>query len=118
MSPTQNSTQAVTDTFDALSADQDTRDLAAEARALIAEGEALLQRAGSLTAEAFALARNDLLKQMAALRVRVDELASDAQRRGRIARETADRYIRDNPWRSIAIAAAVGALIGAAISRR
>jgi ElaB/YqjD/DUF883 family membrane-anchored ribosome-binding protein len=118
MPQTPNVTQAVTDTFDAMSANGGRPDLAAEALALISEAEALLRRAGGLTSEAFGVAREDLVARMGVLRTKVDALAADALRRGRIARDSADRYVHDNPWQAIAIAGGVGVLVGALVCRR
>jgi len=55
---------------------------------------------------------------MGVLRTKVDALAADALRRGRIARDSADRYVHDNPWQAIAIAGGVGVLVGALVCRR
>ncbi len=94
------------------------KELMAECRKLVGDAEALLHRATGLSGDAYQLAREELDDRMVALRARYNELAGEAARRSRIARDVTDRYVRDNPWRSVATAAAVGAVFGALICRR
>ncbi|MBS0322040.1 MAG: DUF883 domain-containing protein [Proteobacteria bacterium] len=94
------------------------KELMAECRKLVGDAEALLHRATGLSGDAYALARVELDERMVALRARYNELATEAARRGRVARDATDRYVRDNPWRSVATAAAVGAVFGALLCRR
>ena len=94
------------------------RELIAECRRLLADTDALLDRVKSLSGDAYVLAREELDRKIATLRQRYDELADKASVRTQRARETNDRYVRENPWQSIAIAAATGAIMGVALSRR
>jgi len=48
----------------------------------------------------------------------VDELREDVVERSRAAAEAADRTVREHPWESVAVAAAVGFLLGMLTSRR
>lgn len=93
-------------------------ELVVECRKLMDDTNALLERAKSVSGGAYALARDELDRKIATLRVRYDELADSAMVRTQHARESTDRYVRENPWQSIAIAAAAGAIIGVALSRR
>ncbi|MEO8849606.1 MAG: DUF883 domain-containing protein [Casimicrobiaceae bacterium] len=94
------------------------RELIAECKQLLADTDALLDRAKSISSDAYTLAREELDRKLATLRVRYDELHDEAIQRTQLARDNTDRYVRQNPWQSIAIAAAVGAILGAGLSRR
>lgn len=94
------------------------RELMAECKQLLADTDALLERVKSVSGDAYALARDELDRKVATLRHRYDELADQASVRTQAARETTDRYVRENPWQSIAIAAAAGAILGVALTRR
>src|SRR3982751_5410745 len=96
-----------------------TRDnLMSEFRNLIAEGESLLRATSNLSGEALANAREQFRDQLATARARVNDYTSAAQARGREAAIMADDYVHDNPWAAIGVAAGVGFVLGALISRR
>lgn len=94
------------------------KELMTECRRLVADAEALMHRAANLSGEALTLARGEVDQRLVLLRQRYDELAAEAGRRGRHARDVTDRYVRDNPWRSVGTAAALGAVVGALLTRR
>ncbi len=94
------------------------KELTSECRRLVADAEALMHRAANLSGEALTLARGEVDQRLVLLRQRYDELAIEAARRGRHARDVTDRYVRDNPWRSVGTAAAIGAVVGALLTRR
>jgi len=94
------------------------RELIAECKQLMADTEALLERAKSVSADAYVLAREELDRKVALLRQRYELLHDEALQRTQRARETTDRYVRENPWQSIAMAAAAGAILGVAMTRR
>jgi ElaB/YqjD/DUF883 family membrane-anchored ribosome-binding protein len=48
----------------------------------------------------------------------VQELQQEAISRARAAGRVADDYVSDNPWQMVGVAAAVGFLAGALLSRR
>jgi ElaB/YqjD/DUF883 family membrane-anchored ribosome-binding protein len=94
------------------------RELVAECRQLLADTEALLDRAKTVSIDAYALARDELDRKLVTLRQRYGELADRATTGAERARAETDRYVRDNPWQSVGIAAAVGAIVGVALTRR
>jgi ElaB/YqjD/DUF883 family membrane-anchored ribosome-binding protein len=51
-------------------------------------------------------------------RERLSSLEEEAREITREAVDTADDYVRNNPWQAIAIAAAAGLVLGALLSRR
>jgi ElaB/YqjD/DUF883 family membrane-anchored ribosome-binding protein len=120
MNQTHNGTQSAVALEDvsALNRNDARQELIAECRRLVADTEALLDRIKSISSEAYALARVELDRKIATLRQRYDELADEASLRTQRARVQTDRYVRENPWQSIAIAAAAGAVLGVALTRR
>ena len=102
----------------AISSDDARRELVQECRQLIADAEALFERTKAISADAYALGRDELDRKLALLRRRYGELADETTLRAERARATTDRYVRENPWQSVAIAAAMGAMVGVALTRR
>jgi ElaB/YqjD/DUF883 family membrane-anchored ribosome-binding protein len=94
------------------------KELMTECRRLVADAEALMHRAANLSGEALMLARGEVDQRLMLLRERYDALATEATRRGKHARDVTDRYVRDNPWRSVGAAAAIGAVVGVLLTRR
>lgn len=92
--------------------------LMSEFRNLIAEGESLLRATSNLSGEALATAREQFRDQLATARARVNDYTAAARARGREAAIMADDYVHDNPWAAIGVAAGVGFVLGALISRR
>lgn len=96
-----------------------TRDnLMGEFRNLIAEGESLLRATSNLSGEALSSAREKFRTQLTAAKSRASDYTAAARARGREAAVMADDYVHDNPWAAIGVAAGVGFLIGALMSRR
>jgi ElaB/YqjD/DUF883 family membrane-anchored ribosome-binding protein len=93
-------------------------DAAEELREIVEKAEALL---GTLTGEggeALDELRARVTETVRSARERlreIDSLARDATQR---AADTADAYVTGNPWTAVAVAAAVGAVAGAALARR
>ncbi|HZQ59852.1 MAG TPA: DUF883 domain-containing protein, partial [Casimicrobiaceae bacterium] len=65
-----------------------------------------------------ATAREQFRSQLATARARVNDYTDMARARGREAAIMADDYVHDNPWAAIGVAAGVGFVLGALISRR
>ena len=103
---------------DVVGHDASRKELMNECRRLVADADALMHRAANLSGEALTLARGEVDQRLVQLRDRYDKLATEATRRGRQARDVTDRYVRDNPWRSVGAAAAIGAVVGALLTRR
>ena len=104
------------DAADTLESTKD--NLMSEFRNLIAEGESLLRATSNLSGEALANAREQFRSQLATARAKVNDYTEVARARGREAAIMADDYVHENPWAAIGVAAGVGFVIGALISRR
>lgn len=87
-------------------------------RAVVQDAEALMSAttddAGAGVREARARAADSL----EAARLRLEELEAEVKSRAQDAAGEANRYVRENPWQSIGIAAAVGFVVGLLVSRR
>jgi ElaB/YqjD/DUF883 family membrane-anchored ribosome-binding protein len=89
-----------------------------DAKALVKDAQSLLNAAAALTGT-----KADELRErgMALLDVALGK-ASKAQDQAMVkSRElarTADVYVKDNPWRTVAVAASVGLLVGVLLGRK
>lgn len=92
--------------------------LMGEFRNLIAEGESLLRATSNLSGEALSNAREKFRGQLAIAKERAADYTAAARARGREAAVMADDYVHDNPWAAIGVAAGVGFVLGALLSRR
>lgn len=104
------------DAADELKATKD--DMVSEFRNLIAEGESLLRATSSLSGDALAKARDQFREKLAVAKSRAADYTAMARARGREAAVMADDYVHDNPWAAIGVAAGVGFILGALMSRR
>jgi ElaB/YqjD/DUF883 family membrane-anchored ribosome-binding protein len=87
-------------------------------RVLVADAEALLAAtAGDLSDRAKA-ARRKAAESIENGRARLEELESDLAARAEAVAADATEYVRENPWQSVGIAAAVGLFVGVLLGRR
>ncbi len=92
--------------------------LAQDVRTLLADVEMLMRdaaEAGDAEAKDLRQRAEAALKQA---RDRFEAVEEDLAVRGREAARATDEWVRQNPWTSIGIGAAVGVLVGALIARR
>jgi ElaB/YqjD/DUF883 family membrane-anchored ribosome-binding protein len=99
-----------------LSADVDR--LREDFRAFVADCQTLLKNATNLSGEGAAIARQQLSKRMADAQVRLDEMRQTATDQAMRVRVNTEDYVRREPFKAVAIAAGVGALVGLLIARR
>lgn len=83
-----------------------------------ADLEQLIGQAKSLTGDGAAVARDQLERAFTKAQRSLGVVREGATDRAHLARERAERYVRDEPWKAIAIAAAAGVLIALLLSRR
>ena len=83
------------------------RDWMADLRNVVAEAQALLDAAGVDGAAAAAQVHDKVADELDRARETLRELEEDAS-----------RYVRENPWQSLGLAAAVGLLVGLLVARR
>lgn len=87
-------------------------------RDLIAQAEDMLHSLRGQTGEAAERLRERVEATVKSARTRLASLEGDARQLTEEAAATADEYVRENPWASVAIAAAAGVIIGTLLSRR
>jgi ElaB/YqjD/DUF883 family membrane-anchored ribosome-binding protein len=80
--------------------------------AVIADTEQLLKSVAAVGGEKAGAMRASVEQNLKAARERLEELQDAALGRARAAAESADDYVRANPWESIGMAAGLGALAG------
>ena len=79
---------------------------------------ALLHAADGSSREALSNAREKFRGQLATAKERAADYTAAARAKGREAAVMADDYVHDNPWAAIGVAAGVGFVLGALLSRR
>ena len=96
-----------------------TRDqLVSDMKAVIADAEALLHATAEAAGEKVGALRTRAQQTLTEAKAKLAQLDDDMVRQAKDAARTADRYVRDNPWGAVGIAAAAGVVIGLLISRR
>jgi len=87
-------------------------------RQVVEDTEALLRATAGQAGERAQEARSRAEESLRQARTRLEGLEQEVVTRARDAAHEADRYVRDNPWQSIGIAAGVAFLLGLLVSRR
>lgn len=85
---------------------------------VVADAEALLKATASQAGEKVQEARARAAESISAARERIADAKDSAVEQARELVDTGEEYVRDNPWTSVGIAAAVGVLAGLLIRRR
>ena len=83
-----------------------------------ADLERLLGQAKSLTGDGAAVARDQLERAFTKAQRSLDAARVSATDRAYVARDRAERYVREEPWQAIAIATAAGVLVALFLTRR
>ena len=86
--------------------------LAADFNALIADSQKLLRDLAAAGDEKAQVLRGDLEQKLREAREGLERIEKKVVDGSREAAKQADEYVRANPWQSVGIAAAVGALVG------
>ena len=94
-----------------------TEKLKADLRVLAADMEQLLTATAGETGQRLAQARAKAEESLKAVKARAADLQDDALAKTRAAGRATDAYVHANPWRVVAVGAAVGLLVGLALSR-
>jgi ElaB/YqjD/DUF883 family membrane-anchored ribosome-binding protein len=87
-------------------------------RTFLSDCQTLLRNAGNLSGEGAAIARAELSRRMADAQVRLGEFRQTANDQAMRVRTTTEDYVRREPFKAVAIAAGVGALVALVLSRR
>ena len=87
-------------------------------KTLVRDAQSLLTAAASLTGEKAEEMRGRGMKMLDQALGKGREVQGVAMVRGKELAHTADVYVKDNPWRTVAVAAGVGILLGALLGRK
>jgi ElaB/YqjD/DUF883 family membrane-anchored ribosome-binding protein len=87
-------------------------------RRVVEDAETLLRQTSNLAGDGVEGARERAADSLRSARERLGALEEELLGKARDAARQADRYVRDNPWQSVGIAAGVGLILGVLISRR
>jgi ElaB/YqjD/DUF883 family membrane-anchored ribosome-binding protein len=92
--------------------------LMSDLRAVLEDAEALLTATAGQAGEKIQQARERARETVRVARDRLSASQEEVTRRAREAAKDADKYVRDNPWQAVGIAAGVAFIIGVLVSRR
>ena len=92
--------------------------MAGDIRSVIADGEDLLKAAAEVSGEGFAAARQKFEKKLGSAKARLADASQAAVEKTKETAAVANRYVHDNPWPAIGVAAVAGILIGLLAARR
>jgi ElaB/YqjD/DUF883 family membrane-anchored ribosome-binding protein len=89
-----------------------------EVRKLIADVEDLVRRVGDAADPELARLRAKVESTVATTKKAISDGTDQVQRQAKEALEAGDRYVRDQPWEAIGVAAVAGLVIGFLVGRR
>ena len=87
-------------------------------RSLVKDAQDLFRQATSATGDKAELLRTQGLNLLDSAMGKAQEVQAAAMQTGKEVAETADTYVQENPWKSVAISAGVGVVIGMLLARR
>jgi ElaB/YqjD/DUF883 family membrane-anchored ribosome-binding protein len=92
--------------------------LISDLNAVIREAEGLLKATAANTGETIQAARRRAEETVRQAKDRLAGVEEEALKRARALADDADIYVREKPWQAVAVATAVGLVLGLMISRR
>jgi ElaB/YqjD/DUF883 family membrane-anchored ribosome-binding protein len=92
--------------------------LMSDLRAVLEDAEALLTATAGQAGERIQKARERATETVKQARERLGEAQDQVVKQAKYAAKHTDRYVHDNPWQAVGIAAGVAFIIGVLVSRR
>ena len=89
-----------------------------DVNSLVKDAQALFSAAAALTGEKADELRTRGMRMLDSALVKGKEVQASAIVTGKEIAATADGYVKENPWRAIAVAAGVGLLVGVILGRK
>jgi len=89
-----------------------------DVKVLVKDAQALFNAASVLTGEKADEARGKGMQMLDAALGKAQEVQANTRVAAREMASSANTYVKENPWRSIAAAAGVGLLVGLAVGRK
>ncbi len=96
----------------------DTAQLMEDLRVVVEDAEALLKATAGQAGETVDKARQRAEESVKVARERLGEFEGEVRVRAREAARTTDRYVHENPWGAIGMAAGIGFILGLLSGRR
>ena len=87
-------------------------------KAVVDAAETLMHDTAGRVGEEADAARDKARDSLRVARERLQAIEGQLVERGRAAAGDADRYVRDNPWQAVGVAAGIGVLLGLLLGRR
>jgi ElaB/YqjD/DUF883 family membrane-anchored ribosome-binding protein len=109
MLDTTRTSRSIDNTIDSASADM---------KVLMKDAQALLTAAASMTGEKADALRTRGMELLDRAMGKASQYQGQAVIKSKELAETADVYVKDNPWRTVAAAASVGLLVGIYLGRK
>ncbi len=104
--------------INAASANGSLDDAGADVKALVKDAQSLLTAAAALTGNKADELRERGMQMLDVAMGKAGQYQDQALVKGKELAHTADVYVKDNPWRTVAVAAGVGLLAGVLLSRK
>ncbi len=98
--------------------DSNASEASADVKALVRDAQSMLSAAASLTGDKAEELRGRGMELLDRALGRAGHYQDQAMERGRELAHDADVYVKDNPYRILALAAGVGVLLGVLLSRK
>jgi ElaB/YqjD/DUF883 family membrane-anchored ribosome-binding protein len=92
--------------------------LMSDLRAVLEDAEALLTATAGQAGDRIAKARERATETVRVARERLEDAQEQVVKQAKYAAKETDRYVHDNPWQAVGIAAGVAFIIGVLVSRR
>ena len=89
-----------------------------DVKTLVKDAQTLLTAAAALTGEKAEELRGRGMQMLEVAMGKASQAQGQAMVKGKELAQTADVYVKDNPWRTIAAAAGVGLLVGVILGRK
>lgn len=93
-------------------------DAGTDMKTLVKDAQSLLTAAGALTGTKADELRERGMQMLDAALGKASKYQDQAKVKGKELAHTADVYVKDNPWRTVAVAAGVALLVGVALGRK
>jgi ElaB/YqjD/DUF883 family membrane-anchored ribosome-binding protein len=87
-------------------------------KTLMRDAQELFREASNATGERAEDLRSKGLLMLDAALEKAHEVQAVAIEKGKVAAQTTDEFVRENPWKAVAVSAGVGLLLGMLISRK
>jgi ElaB/YqjD/DUF883 family membrane-anchored ribosome-binding protein len=92
--------------------------LVTDLKSVIQDAEAWLRHGSQVTGEEFQAARAKFEKTISSAKADLIRVEEAVVEKTKIAAKATDEYVKENPWKSVGLGAAVGVVIGMLIARK